>query len=217
MIKNEKGNTKKNVSTRGNFRTKKKVKAKPQGKTQGIKDYYAQRLQDSQTFSRINRDRVTDSLVRASGLFSPKEQQDQQEAYEYKPIDSQIGSLMKQREYSVDRAQLRNQRNNGNLASLVVSGIDSAISPNPRRPYANDNLMFKSMIKTKSPMSTTMYNAKSMVGTLNDTQGGTLDRQGERPGEQHVDRPGVRSPGKDSRNIKLDPINLSKSLLHNII
>jgi hypothetical protein len=32
-----------------------------------------------------------------------------------------------------------------------------------------------------------------------------------------VDRPGVRSPGKDSRNIKLDPINPSKSLLLNIL
>lgn len=190
MIKNEKVNTKKNISTRSNFRAKKKIKAKPQG----IKDYYAQRLQDSQTFSRINRDRVADSLAHASGLYSPE---DQTEEYEYKPIDSQIGSLMKQRDYTVDRTQMRNQRNNANLASLVVSGggKDSAISPNPIRPYMNDSIMFKSMNKNKSPMAATMYNAKSMVGALNNN-----------------DRPGVRSPGKDSRNIKLDPIDISKNL-----
>jgi hypothetical protein len=190
MIKNDKVNTKKNISTRSNFRSKKKVKPKPQG----IKDYYAHRLQvqDSQTFSRINRDKVSDSLAHASGLFSPEEQP---EEYEYKPIDSQIGSFMKQRDYTVDRAQMRNQRNNANLASLVVSGgaKDSAISPNPIRPYMNDSIMFKSMNKNKSPMATTMYNAKSMVGTLNN------------------ERPGVRSPGKDSRNIKLDPIDMSNN------
>ena len=65
------------------------------------------------------------------------------------------------------------------------------VSPGPRRPMLNDSVMFKS---TASPgqMSTTMYNAQSMVGALSG-------------------RPGVQSPGKDSRNIKLDPINKCKS------
>ena len=43
-------------------------------------------------------------------------------------------------------------------------------------------------------MAGTIYNAQSMVGVISG-------------------RPGVTSPGKDSRNIKLDPINMCKDNL----
>lgn len=123
-----------------------------------------------------------DSIAKAGGAFSPAA--DEPEPFEYKPIDSQIGSLGK-RDYTVDRAQMRNQ---ANLASLVVSsGPADAISPNPRRPMLNDSVMFKS---TAGPAQAAggMYAHQSMVGALSG-------------------RPGVQSPGKDSRNIKLEPID----------
>lgn len=170
---------KKGIASRGNFRKGKRSK-----KPQGVKEYYMKRFQDSQTFSRINRDKVSDSLNKAGGLFSPEEP----EPYEYKAIDSQVGSLMK-RDYTVDRARMRNQNN---LASLVVSSGkgDSAISPNPRRPLLNDSMMFKSTNSPAQMMGGTLYN-QSIVGALSG-------------------RPGLASPGKDSRNIKLDPIDMCK-------
>jgi len=177
----------KKVLANRNLRNKTKRKLKQQG----IQDYYAQRMQDSQNFSRRNRDKVTESIAKASGLFSP----DDPEPFEYKPIDSQVGPLNKQRDYTVDRAQMRNQRAKAGLASLMFtpSGADSGVSPNPRRPLLNDSMMIKS---TASPpqISSTNYNAQSMVGAFSG-------------------RPGVASPGKDSRNIKLDPINKCKSIL----
>ena len=177
---------KKTLQTRGNFRAKTKRRAKQQG----IKDYVASRVMDSQNFSRINRNKVQESLAQASGLFSP----DEPEPFEYKPIDSQIGPLRKERDYSVDRAGMRNRQANAGLASLVISpGADPSMGSGPRRPLLNDSVMFKS---TNAPgqMTGTMYNAQSMVGALSG-------------------RPGVSSPGKDSRNIKLDPINMCKQIL----
>lgn len=184
----------KSIVTRGNFRKTKRVKKVVQGSIQGSTqasnlNNYMKRFQDSQTFSRIRRDPVADSMNKASGLFSPGS--DDPEPYEYKPIDSQIGSLMK-RDYTVDRSQMRAQRNQNNLASLVVSSGkgESAISPNPRRPMLQDSLMFKST-NTPGAAGATMYANQSMVGALSG-------------------RPGVSSPGKDSRNIKLDPIDMCK-------
>lgn len=173
---------KKNLQSRGNYRTKNKRRVKPQG----IKDYYNSRVQDSQNFSRINRSKVQESLAAASGLFSPDETT---EPFEHKPIDSQIGPLRRERDYSVDRAGMRNRNANAGLASLVLSpGADPGMSHGPGRPLLNDSVMFKS---TNGPghMAGAMFNTKSVVGALSG-------------------RPGVSSPGKDSRNIKLDPINM---------
>ena len=157
-------------------------KTKRSRKPPGAANYPARALQDSQAFSRIARGPVGDSASRPGGLFSP----DEPEPYERKPIDSQIGSAWK-RDASVGRAGMRNQ---ANLASLVVSSGkgDQAISPNPRRPMLADSIMFKSTI---SPNSNGTFNQQSITGALGN-------------------RPGVSSPGKDSRNIKLDPIDMCK-------
>lgn len=185
---------KKNPQTRGNYRKQIKRKVK---QPQGIKDYYNSRVQDSQNFSRINRSKLQESLAAASGMFSPDETT---EPFEYKPIDSQIGPLRGDRDYSVDRAGMRNRNaNNAGLASLVLSpGADPGMGHGPGRPLLNDSVMFKS---TNGPghLAGTIYNnTKSIVGPLSG-------------------RPGVSSPGKDSRNIKLDPINMGKPTYSNTL
>jgi hypothetical protein len=170
---------KKNIATRGNFR-----KTKRSRKPQGPGEYPMPRFQDSQTFSRIARGGMADSVSKPGGLFSP----DEPEPYEYRAIDSQIGPLVR-RDHTVDRSQMRNQNN---LASLVVSSgkVDSAISPNPRRPMLADSLLFKSTISPQTKGGNS-FNQQSITGALGN-------------------RPGVASPGKDSRNIKLDPIDMCK-------
>jgi hypothetical protein len=163
------------------------VKTKRKAKQQGIKDYIGSRVHENQNFTRINRNKIQESLANASGMYS----YDEPEKFEYKPIDSQIGPLRKERDYSVDRAEMRNQRANAGLASLVLSpGADPSMGSGPERPLLNDSVMFKS---TNAPgqMAGTMYNAQSAVGAISG-------------------RPGVSSPGKDSRNIKLAPINMCK-------
>ena len=170
---------KKSIASRGNFR-----KTKRSRKPQGPGEYPMPRFQDSQTFSRIARGGMADSVSKPGGLFSP----DEPEPYEYKAIDSQIGPLVR-RDHTVDRSQMRNQNN---LASLVVSSGkgDSAISPNPRRPMLADSLLFKSTISPQTKGGNS-FNQQSITGALGN-------------------RPGVASPGKDSRNIKLDPIDMCK-------
>jgi len=145
----------------------------------GVKDYM-NRFQDSQTFSRINKNQVTDS-INTIDLFN--QNKDEPEPYEYKAIDSQIGSLMK-RDYTVDRSQMRNQ----NLASLVVSTgkPDSTISPNPRHARLNDNLMFKSTNSPGNVLQGMMLNHNTITGI--------------------TDSRNFASPLKDTRNIKLEPI-----------
>lgn len=173
---------KKGIATRGNLRRNRRGK-----KAQGGREYYAgnRQFQDSQTFSRINRDKITDSINKGMSLYSPNAVEEP-EPYEYKAIDSQIGSLYNRRDYSVDRTHMRNQNN---LASVVLTGgkVDSTISPNPRHPRLNESLMFKS---TNSPanIGRNMFGKQSMVGGLMNSRG-------------------IASPLKDGRSIKLDPID----------
>lgn len=170
---------KKAIATRGNIRKKQKAKKTMVGG--GVKDYM-KRFQDSQTFSRINREQVQESINNMAMYSSNR---DEMEPYEYKAIDSQIGSLMK-RDYTVDRSQMRNQQN---LASVVLpSGrIDSTISPNPRMPRLNDSLMFKS---TNSPNAVhgMMFNHNTISGV------------------DPLPKRNIASPSRDSRNIKLEPL-----------
>lgn len=149
----------------------------------GVKDYMnMKRFQDSQTFSRINREGVQESLNNL-GIYNNK---DEPEPYEYKAIDSQIGSLMK-RDYTVDRSHMRNQ----NMASLVVSSgkHDSTISPAPRIPRLNDSLMFKSTVSPQNMVQSIIMNNHNTITS------------GEPPKRNIV------SPSRDSRNIKLEPIS----------
>ena len=111
--------------------------------------------------------------------------------FEYKAIDSQIGSLMGKRDYTVDRSQMRNQRNQ-NLASLVVSsGNDSYMSPNPRRGNWNDSMIFKSTNSPASMVKNSVFLNKNAITGLTDSRV-------------------LVSPGKGGKNIKLNPINPSE-------
>jgi hypothetical protein len=170
-------NLKNSIASRGNFRKNKKPKRNGDSKN------YMPQFQDSQTFSRINNKGISESINKGISLFSPT--QDEPEPYEYKAIDSQIGSLMK-RDYTVDRSQLRN---NNNLASLIVTSgkVDSTISPNPRHARLNDSLMFKSTNNPNQTLNSIIYNAQEETKKL------TLNRN-------------LVSPSKDNRNIKLEPI-----------
>lgn len=143
-------NLKNSIATRGNFRKNKRPK---QGKES--KNYMPQ-FQDSQTFSRIKNKGIAESISKGVSLFSPTH--DESEPYEYKAIDSQIGSLMK-RDYTVDRSQMRN---NNNLASLIVTSgkNDSTISPNPRLARLNDSLMFKSTNNPNQTLNSIIYSAQ---------------------------------------------------------
>ena len=167
---------KKPIATRGNFRKNKRGK-----KNVGVRDYMKY-FQESQNFSRINREKVQES-INNMGMYASNKQDS--ENYEYKAIDSQIGSLMK-RDYTVNRSHMRNQQN---LASLVVSSRkpESTISPAPRVPRLNDSLMFKSTNSPNLPHGM-MFNHNTITGL-----------------EQKPTR-NIASPSRDSRNIKLDPL-----------
>lgn len=169
-------NIKKSIATRGNIRRGRKVK-----KSNGVRDYM-KRLQESQNFTTINRNKVQES-INNMGMYAGNKQES--EKYELKAIDSQIGSLMK-RDYTVDRSHMRNQQN---LASLVVSSgkPESTISPAPRGPRLNDSLMFKSTNSPNLPHGM-MFNHNTITG---------LDNKPTR---------NIASPSRDSRNIKLDPL-----------
>ena len=91
---------KKSTAVRGNFRKNKRGK-----KNVGVRDYM-KRFQESQNFSRINREKVQES-INNMGMYASNKQDS--ESYEYKAIDSQIGSLIK-RDYTVDRSHMRNQK-----------------------------------------------------------------------------------------------------------
>lgn len=166
-------NIKKRLISRGKIKTKNKVK-----KSLGVRDYM-KKFQDSQTFSRINHAKVQESINNMA-MYSPNK--DENEPYEYKAIDSQIGSLMK-RDYTVDRSQMRNQQN---LASMVMTRgkPESTISPAPRVPRLNDSLMFKST-NSPNPGQGLMFNHNT-ISSVNAPQ---------------------RNVVSPSRNIKLEPIN----------
>lgn len=172
-------NLKKSIASRGNFRRNKRTR----GKNSESKNYMPQ-FQDSQTFSRIKNNKISDSINKGVSLYSPNHEE--QEHFEYKAIDSQIGSLLK-RDYTVDRSQMRN---NANLASLVVSSgnVDSGISPNPRHQRLNDSLMFKSTNSPNQTINSIIYNNRGMLDNMDNHR--TLV-----------------SPSKDNRNIKLEPID----------
>lgn len=169
-------NLKNSIASRGNFKKNKRPKKNNESKN------YMPQFQDSQTFSRIKNKGIAESISKGVSLFSPTH--DEPEPYEYKAIDSQIGSLMK-RDYTVDRSQMRNN----NLASLIVTSgkVDSTISPNPRLARLNDSLMFKSTNNPNQTLNSIIYSAQE---DLNKIQ---LNRN-------------VVSPSKDNRNIKLEPI-----------
>ena len=140
-------NLKNSIASRGNFRKNKRPKRNGESKN------YMPQFQDSQTFSRIKNKGIAESISKGVSLFSPT--QDEPEPYEYKAIDSQIGSLMR-RDHTVDRSQMRN-----NLASLIVtSGKDSTISPNPRNARLNDSLMFKSTNNPNQTLNSIIYSAQ---------------------------------------------------------
>lgn len=167
---------KSSIASRGAFRKNKRGK-----KNMGVKDYMKQ-MQDSQTFSRIDRGKVQESINNMR-MFSPSKDAPEQQ-FEYKALDSQIGSLMK-RDYTVDRSNMRNQ----NLASLVVSSgkQDSTISPGPRALRLNDNLMFKSTNAPSNLMQGMVYGAHNTINSFAETRR-------------------IASPVKDGRRVELEPI-----------
>ena len=169
-------NLKNSIASRGNFRSNKRQNRNPESKN------FMPQFQDSQTFSRIKPKNITESISKGMTIYNPTN--DEPEPYEYKAIDSQIGSLMK-RDYTVDRSQMRN-----NLASLIVTSGkgDAAISPNPRNARLNDSLMFKSTNSPNQTLNSVVYNAQEESKKLR------LNRN-------------VVSPSKDNRNIKLEPID----------
>lgn len=142
-------NLKNSIVSRGNFRNNKRKNNNTDSKI------YNPQFQDSQTFSRIKPKNMTDSINKAMSIYSPTNEDP--EPYEYKAIDSQIGSLMK-RDYTVDRSQMRNN----NLASLVVTSgkPESGISPNPRQARLNDSLMFKSTNSPNQTLNAIIYSAQ---------------------------------------------------------
>lgn len=174
-------NLKNSIVSRGNFRKNKRNNNNTDSKI------YNPQFQDSQTFSRIKPKNMTESINKAMSIYSPTNED--QEPYEYKAIDSQIGSLMR-RDYTVDRSQMRNN----NLASLIVTSgkPETGISPNPRQARLNDSLMFKSTNSPNQTLNSIIYSAQEESKKLNFTRN-------------------VVSPSKDNRNIKLEPIERPSS------